>query len=162
MINIRMPLLWLGACCLSLSSGGAIAKVVAVCSDPGGHAYYHYSGLVSKQESGFAKDKITGGLTTFQRLENGEFDVLIVDVRKQVISYRNDGARVLLLRHGTNDATFLVVIPGKVIELYTLYIDSEGEKRFDLLQSKGGDGMPIHKSSVMTGRCSHIDLGAAK
>ena len=146
----------------AVAVGNASAQAVATCSDPEGHAYYHYAGLLSKSQSGFEKDKITAGLTTLQRLDNGEYDLLIVDIRKQVISYRNDGGRVILLRRGMNDATFLVIFPGKVIELYTFYVDSAGAKRFDLLQSKGGDAMTIHKSSLMTGVCSRLDLSAVK
>ncbi len=131
MTRERSFLLVLSATALILGAGSVHAGVVATCSDPEGHAYYHFAGLLSKQQSGFEKDKITGGLTTLQRLESGEFDILIVDIRKQVISYRNDGGRVVLLRRGTNDATFLVVFPGMVIELLTFYTDAEGIKALD-------------------------------
>lgn len=146
----------------ALATPLADAQVVATCSDPEGHAYYHHTGVVPKQKSGFSTDRITGGLTTLQRLENGEFDVLIVDSRKQVISYKNDGGRVVLLRKGSSDATFLAVFPGMVIELYTFYVDADGVKRYDFMQSKGGDHMPIHKSTLMSGTCSHLNLNAAK
>lgn len=152
----------LGAAVSFLVAGGAFAQAVANCSDPEGHAYYHHYPPVSKKESGFQKDKITGGLTTLQRLDNGDYDILIVDFRKQVISFRQDGGRIMLLRRGTNDATFLVTFPGMTIELYTFYTDADSVKRFDILQSKGGDGMPIHKSSVMTGTCSELDLHLVK
>ncbi len=152
----------LGASFIALVTGSACAEAVAVCSDPVGQAYYHRTPLVSKKDSGFQQDKITGGLTTLQQLENGEYDILIVDTRKQVISFRQDGGNILLLRRGKNDATFLVIFPGMTIELYTFYTDADGIKRFDMLQSKGGDGMPIHKSSVMTGVCSEMNLDLIK
>ena len=68
----------------------------------------------------------------------------------------------MLLRRGASDATFLAVFPETTIELYTFYTDADGVKRFDLMQSRGGDGMPNHKSSVMTGPCSQIDLEKVK
>jgi hypothetical protein len=131
---------------------------IASCSDLKGFSYYHHTGVVPRKESGFQEDKISSGLTTLQRLGNDEYDVLIVDARRQPISMRNDGGKILLLRKGTNDATFLVVFPGMVIELYTFYRDGDGKARYDLLSSKGGDGMPIHKSSVLSGTCQNLDL----
>lgn len=148
----------LGAICSILIASNAFAQAVASCSDPEGHGYYHHQSAVSKKESGFQQERIRGGLTTLQRLDNGEYDILIVDIRKRVISFRQDGGTVMLLRRGTSDATFLVVFPGMTIELYTFYADAAGSRRFDILQSKGGDGMPIHKSSVMTGICSEMNL----
>ena len=49
------------------------------------------------------------------------------------------GALVKLLRRGASDANFLVVFPGMTIEPYTFYMDADGARRFDILQSKGGD-----------------------
>ncbi len=116
---------------LVLAGGNALGQAIATCSAPEGYAYYHHRPpAVSKQESGFQKDAITAGLTTLQRLANGEYDILFVDARKQVFSSRNDGGNVLLLRRGTDDATFLVVYPRQLsIELYTFYTDAGGAKR---------------------------------
>jgi hypothetical protein len=140
-------------------AGTAIAsQPIANCSNPKGYSFYHYAGVVPKDKSGFLEDQISGGLTTLQILSDGEYDVLMIDARKQVISMRNDGGRIVLLRKGSNDATFPVVFPGKVIELYSFYREQDGTARFDILSSKGGDGMPIPKSSVMSGRCSQLDL----
>jgi hypothetical protein len=146
----------------TLLSLSAYSQVVATCSEPKGYAHYHHTELVPKKNSGFHEDKISGGLTTLQRLSKDEYDVLLVDARRQPMSMRNDGGRVLLLRKGTNDVTFLVAFPGKTIELYTFYRENDGQARFDLISSKGGDGMPIHKSSVMSGTCQHLDLSLIK
>jgi hypothetical protein len=148
----------LGATGSFILTSHAYSQVIATCANPEGYANYHYHGLAQKKDSGFIKDRISDGLTTLQRLSDGSYDVLFVDVRKQVISFKNDGAKILLLHRGSNDATFLVAVPGTVIELYTFYIDADGVKRFDFLQSKGGDGMLVHKSAVMTGLCSELNL----
>ncbi len=136
----------------------AVSQTIADCKNPDGFAYYHHSGIVPKKESGFQKDKITGGLTSIVKLPDGKFDILIVDIRKKIISMTQDGGRVALLRRGAKDATFLHFYPGMVTEIYTLWVDAEGKSKFDMLQSKGGDNMPIHKSSVMVGDCSSIDF----
>ena len=65
---------------------------------------------------------------------------------------------VRLIRNGKDDATFLAVYPGMSIELYTFYREADGKERYDMLQSKGGDGMPIHKSALLTGECSALNL----
>lgn len=134
------------------------ADTVATCKDPSGYANYHYAGLVQKKDSGFDKDKISGGLTTLVRIGKGEYDLLFVDVRKSIISTKQDGGQIRLIRRGTNDATFLVITSSFAIELFTFYKDAEGLARYDLIQSKGGDRLPIHKSAVMAGTCSELNL----
>jgi hypothetical protein len=142
--------------------GTSFAQTIASCSSPEGYAYYHHTDLVPKEKSGFEKDKITGGLTSLQQLSKGELDVLYVDTRKTIISSKQDGARIALLRRGSSDVTVLVWSPNASIELYTFYRDSAGNARFDILSSKGGDAMPIHKSAVMTGLCSELNLELLK
>jgi hypothetical protein len=142
----------------SVANSFAYSQTIADCTNPDGYAYFHYSGVVSKKDAGFQKDKITGGITSIVKLPNGKFDILIVDTRKTIISMTNDGGSVMLLRRGKKDATFLHIYPGKVAELYTLWMDTEGRAKFDLVQSKGGDNMLIHKSSVMVGSCDSINF----
>ena len=114
--------------------------------------------MVQKSSSGFQKDSITGGITTIKRLSDGAFDILIIDARKTVISMAQDGGKILMIRKGDKDATFLHYFPGKVIEIYSIWLDKEGKAKFSLLQSKGGDDMRVHKSSVLVGDCDSIDF----
>lgn len=134
------------------------SQVIATCNNPEGYAYYHHAGAVTKKNSGFDKDKISGSMTTIQRMADGTYDILIVDVRKKIMSMTQDGGKVLMLRKGIKDATFLVYFPGNAIELYTLWIDAEGQSKYDYIASKGGDITPVHKSSVMVGRCDGINF----
>lgn len=138
----------------------ALAQVVAACGNVEGYAFYHHAHSVSKKDSGFTKDKITGGMTTIQKMPDGTFDILIVDARKKIISMVQDEGKVLLLRRGEKDATFLLFFPNNAIEIYTIWVDAEGQKKYDLISSKGGDGTPVHKSSVMTGACTEINFSA--
>jgi hypothetical protein len=136
----------------------AWAQVVAACGNVEGYAYYHYAGSVSKKDSGFTKDKITGGMTTIQKMPDGTFDILVVDSRKRIISMVQDGGKVLLLRRGEKDATFMLYFPNNSIDIYSLWIDAEGQKKYDLLSSRGGDSTAVHKSSVMSGLCTELNL----
>ena len=138
--------------------GSVHAATVVTCKDPKGYANLHHYGVLKKEGSGYAEDAITGGLTTLVTNEKGQFDLLFTDVRKQIISTKSDGGEVVLLRKGKNDATFMLYYPGMVIELYTFYRDNDGKEWYDLLQSKGGDKMPIHKSAVLTGTCTGLNL----
>lgn len=142
----------------ALTSNAAFAQNIASCGSASGHALYHYSKIVQKKDSGFHKDKISGGLITLQRNPNGEFDIQMVDARKRIISLVQDGGKVVLLRAGESDATFMHFYPGHVIELYTFWRDAEGKHHYDLIQSKGGDALLIHKSGVLTGDCEQIDF----
>ena len=118
------------ALCLTVFLGtlitSASAQTVASCGSVEGYAYYHYAALVSKKNSGFDKDKITGGMTTFQKMPDGSYDILVVDTRKKIISMVQDGGKVVLLRKGAKDATFMLYFPNNSIEIYTLWIDGEG------------------------------------
>jgi hypothetical protein len=141
-----------------LFSSSASAQVVAACGNLEGYAFYHHSGSVSKKDSGFTKDKITGGMTTIQKMPDGTFDILVVDSRKRIISMVQDGGKVLLLRRGEKDATFMLYFPNNSIDIYSLWIDAEGQKKYDLLSSRGGDSTAVHKSSVMSGPCTELNL----
>jgi len=153
--------LFLSALVLLMSIGftnSTLAETIAKCKNPAGYSNYHYAGLIDKKGSGFVEDKITGGMTTLIKINEKEYDILFTDIRKQIFSVRDDGGKVMLMRLGKNDATFLHMHPGMVMEIYTFYRETDGEGRFDMLQSKGGDGMPIHKSSVLTGSCSELNI----
>lgn len=134
------------------------AQSITTCQNPEGYAYYHYSEQVSKTNSGFTKDKITGGMVTLQKVGEKQYDIFFVDANKQIISAVGDGGKVLLLRSSKNDATFMHSYPGKVIELYTFWIDSDGLPKYDLIQSKGGSSSPIHKAAILVGTCGPINF----
>jgi len=141
-----------------LSSSVTQAQSITSCKNPEGYAFYHHSGQVPKERSGFVKDKITGGMVTLQKVGEKQYDILFVDAYKQVISATGDGGTVTLLRKGNKDATFAHFYAGKVLELYTFWVDTNGQPKYDLLQSKGGDLMQIHKSSIMVGTCGAINF----
>ena len=128
------------------------------CKNPSGYANYHYAGILAEKDKGFTKDKVSGGLTMLVKTGKDEYDILFVDIREKIISVINDGGKVVLLRKGKNDATFLAAHPGMLAELYSFYRETGGDERFDILSSKGGDNMPIHKSSVMSGECSGLRM----
>ena len=134
------------------------AQAITSCKNPEGYAYFHYSGRVSKAESGFTKDKITGGMVTLQKISENKYDILFVDIYKEIISAVGDGGNVVLLRRGKTDATFMHSHPGRVIELFTFWIDTGGLAKYDLIQSKGGDLMPIHKAAILVGTCGPINF----
>jgi len=97
-------------------------------------------------------------MVTLQKVGNGKYDILFVDVYKEIISAIGDGGNVTLLRRGKTDATFVHSYPGKIVELYTFWVDTEGQPKYDLVQSKGGDSMQIHKSAIMVGTCGTINF----
>jgi len=133
-------------------------QTIANCNNPEGWTYYHFTGIVAKKDSGFTKDKITGGVVTFQKLEDGKYDILTVDALKKITSIKQDGGNVILLRKGTIDATFLVYFPNSTIEIYTIWIDKNGVGKYDWLQSKGGDDALLHKSILFVGDCENINF----
>ncbi len=143
---------------ISFSSLSALAQDITTCVNPEGLSYYHYSEAVSSKDSGWSQDKISNGRLTLKKISNTEFDILILDATKSIFSLRQDGGEIFLMRSSENDATFLHFFQGKVIELYTFWKDSNGQFKYDLIQSKGGSTTRVHKSSILIGTSTPIDF----
>lgn len=145
---------------IALASIQACAIEVASCSNPTGFAYYAEAGLVSAKDSGWSNEKITGGITKLSKDEKGEYDILFVDTRKQIISAREEGAHVLPLNRAQSAVSMLVVYPGKTAEVYTFLQNNSGRLEYLHTLSRAGDGVSITKSSVMQGPCDYINFSA--
>ncbi len=61
-----------------------------------------------------------------------------------------------------HSAAFLVVYPGKTIEVYTFLIDRDGKKEYMYASSRSGDEVMITKASVMRGDCQLVALDLIK
>lgn len=138
----------------------AYAADIASCSDPSGKGYYPEIGLVGEKDSGWSDEKITGGITKVAKLGKDEYDILFVDVRKEIVSARQDGGHVLLLNKGKNAFSMLVIYPGTTAEVYTFLKDNSGKLEYVHTLSRAGDGVLITKASVMRGNCSYINFDA--
>ena len=147
---------------LLMISTNTYAAVISQCSNPSGTAYYPYLGLMAKKDSGWVDDKITGGITSLVKTDDNEYDILFVDITKQIISSKQDGGKVYTLSKGKNDASFLVVYPGKAVEIYTFLIDKSGKAEYIQVTSRAGDEILIAKSTVMRGDCTFINLDLIK
>ena len=145
---------------LIICGAHAHAEDIASCSNPSGKGYFPEIGLVGKKDSGWSDEKITGGITKVAKLGDNEYDILFVDTRKEIISARQDGGRVILLNQGKNAFSILVVYPGTTAEVYTFLKDNSGKLEYVHTLSRAGDGVLITKASVMRGNCSYIKFDA--
>lgn len=136
------------------------AADIASCSNPTGKGYYPETGIVSAKDSGWADEKITGGITKLAKIGDNEYDILFVDTRKEIISARQDGGHVILLNRGRSAVSVLVVYPGKTAEIYTFLKDNSGKLEYIYVLSRAGDAVPITKATVMRGDCSYINFEA--
>ena len=147
---------------LLMVSTNSYATDVAQCANPSGKSYYPYLGLMAKKDSGWVDDGISGGITSLVRDENNEYDILFVDASKRIISSKHDGGKVYKLSQGSNDASFLVIYPGKTVEVYTFLIDKSGKAEYIQVTTRSGDQVLITKSTVMRGDCSFVNLELVK
>ncbi len=147
---------------LLMVSTNNYAADIAQCSNPSGTSYYPYLGLMAKKDSGWVDDKISGGITSLVRSDDNEYDILFVDTTKQIISSKQDGGKVYILSKGKNDASFLVIYPGKTVEIYTFLIDKSGKSEYIHVTSRAGDEILIAKSTVMRGDCVFVNLDLIK
>jgi hypothetical protein len=143
-----------------LCSADSFAADIASCSNPSGKGYFPEIGLVGKKDSGWSDEKITGGITKVVKLGENEYDILFVDARKDIVSARQDGGRVLLLNQGKNAFSMLVVYPGTTAEVYTFLKNTSGGLEYVHTLSRAGDGVLITKASVMRGDCTYINFDA--
>lgn len=141
----------------SLSFGSSAADIAA-CTNPTGKGYYPEIGIVKKESAGWEDEAITGGITKVVKTGDDTYDILFVDVRKEIISATSDGGHVMLLNRGDKQASFLVVYPGKTAEVYTLLTNSSGKSEYIHVLSRAGDGVLITKSSLMRGDCDYINF----
>ena len=139
-------------------NSSAFAADIAKCGELKGYVNFHHHGLVPKNKSGFTEDAISGAMTTLVRAPDGTYDILLIDASKTIQSFVADGGQISLFRKGVSDATFVHFNAAGVIEIYTFWQDQEGSYKYDLITSKGGDGIPIHLSRVLTGGCNFIDF----
>lgn len=143
-------------------SSSAFAIDIASCSSPKGKAYYPELGLVGKEDAGWIDDKISGGITKLTKSKDGQFDIVFVDIRNQIISATEDGGKVFLLNSGENVFSILVVYPGTTAEVYTFLENKSGKKEYIHISNKAGNGVLITKSSLMRGDCNYIDFSQAQ
>lgn len=145
---------------LALLCSSVQAADIASCSNPRGQGYFPEIGIVSEKDSGWSEDYITGGITKLVRLDDGKYDILFVDARKDIISARGDGGHVMVLNQAENVVSILVVYPGKTAEIYTFLSTTSGKLEYIHTLSRAGDGVPITKASVMRGDCDYINFDA--
>lgn len=143
-----------------LFNTAAHAEDIAACSDPTGKGYFPEIGLVTKEDSGWEDEKITGGITKLTKLGENQYDILFVDMRKDIISARDDGGTVIPLNRGENAFSVLVVYPGKTAEVYTFLKSTSGDLEYLHTLSRAGDQVVITKATVMRGTCSYINFEA--
>ena len=136
------------------------AATIANCQNPEGHAYFPYAGMSPQNMTGWDKDKVTGGITQLVQEENGEFDIQFVDASQQIVSSKEDGAKIVLFAITESSIGLAAIYFGQVIETYTFIKDLSGKNEYLMTQSKVGVMIP--KAGVMRGTCSFIDFSALK
>lgn len=148
------------ASALMIHSQSAFAIDIAACSNPTGKGYYPEIGIVKRQDSGWQDEAIAGGITKAIKHDDGSFDILFVDARKEIISAVADGGTVLMLNRGERQVSFLVVYPGKTAEVFTFLTNNSGKSEYIGVLSRAGDGVLITKAAVMRGDCDYINFDA--
>ena len=133
---------------------------IASCHDPKGYAFFPFIDPVPKSNSGWTDDAITGGVATLTKVGTNDYDLLFIDTTKRVISSKQDGGIVRVVRSNPKEITVLVLYPN-IVEIYTFWKTKDGQLQYSLIQSKGADN-PIYKTSAMVGKCDFINFNAVK
>ena len=136
------------------------SQTIANCKDLSGYSYFNYKGIIKKNESGFDRDKISGGITTFEKVGPDKYDILILDARKSLYSLTQDGGKIILMRKSKDEVAFLHYHDKtELIEIYSIWTDADKKVQFTLLQNRSS-GAFLPKSSLLVGVCDFLDLSS--
>ena len=145
---------------LLVSLNASAQTQIASCHDPKGYAFFPYIDPVPKGKSGWTEDAITGGLATLTKVGPNDYDLLFTDTTKRVLSSKQDGGLVKIIRANSREISAIVLYQN-VSEIYTFWKTNDNQLQYSIVQSKGGEN-PIYKTSAMIGKCDFINFNAVK
>ena len=145
---------------ISLLSPSVYSATIASCQNPKGHVYYPFSGMTLEKDSGWFKDGISGGITQLEIDNDGNYDIQFVDVYKQIVSSKDDGAKVIPFAISEDKIGITSIYLGSLIETYAFFKEGNVKLTYTMTQTKINTAIP--KASVMKGTCSFIDFSKAK
>ena len=129
---------------------------IANCGPSKGISYFTYSGITSKEDSGFENDGISEGSVTLSK--NSElYDILYKDATGTIASSRQEGAEIYPIILNPLSITLASIYPGEVIEIYSFWIESDGSAKYSLQASRHTNPL-INKSSLFVGDCSFLNI----
>ena len=145
---------------ISLLSPSVYSATIASCQNPKGHVYYPFSGMTLEKDSGWFKDGISGGITQLEIDNDGNYDIQFVDVYKQIVSSKDDGAKIIPFAFSEDKIGITSIYLGSLIETYAFFKEGNGKLTYTMTQTKINTAIP--KASVMKGTCSFIDFSKVK
>ena len=131
-----------------VSASANAQQVITTCGASKGKAFY-----LEPTKDSWVDDGISGGTLTFFKYPSGEYDVIFKDVVRTK-SAREGGAQVVKIL-GSNDtvATFIVVYPIEVAEMYQLTLNERGEGTL-IWSSFKNRSLGITRGAVFVSSCS--------
>ena len=150
----RCPVRYASLCVLLiLCTTGSNAGVVTSCTELEGYSYFPEGDLVSKKDSGWAKDRITGGRVVVTRTK-GEFDIIFTDAAKRTVSSKEDGATIQKLEERPGTLVLLVIYPRVSVETWVFKIDQSGRGYLMMSQQRFGEAVLLRKYALMRADCA--------
>jgi hypothetical protein len=141
---------------LALCSSACLAQDIATCNSPAGIAYFADTGALPKSGIGWKDDQAAPAKFTIRRLGTKDFDIFSLGANKEIISAKQQGAHIFLLRASPVDAAFLVAYDEGVSEIYTLFTEMSGQGKVGVLSSRSGPQVALAKQSATVGTCGAI------
>ncbi len=141
---------------LSYANSFAYEEVIAQLENPQGKSYFAYNKLESKGKDPGWQDGGSNDVIIEIFINDGNLDVRLADPTNKRKSALAQGGKVIKFDASNDEATILVVYPTETLEIYTLYNDKEGNKKFIMTQVKSGKDALFTQSSIFTGSCKFI------
>lgn len=138
----------------------ARSEVITSCSEPEGYTYYAEAGVVSKAQSGWTKDGITGGRYVLVRYE-GKYDILFTDATKRTLGTREDGGEIIEVTDKPGTLVLLVVYPEMSVETWTFKLDESGAGSVVMSQQRYGESALIQKYALFRAGCAKYPVTKA-
>ena len=119
------------------------------CGAMSGYSHYLAGGYVPADKSGFTEDAISDGKFTLSLNDDGEGDVLALDVTGTLKSAKAQGGTVMVTAAGKGGLNWIILYGDGVIEVYGLHFASN-----TLTQYRNTVGNAnVAKAALMTASC---------
>ena len=106
--------------------------------------------------SGWSDNGIENGMTTVT-FNNGNLDILFIDVLNEIRSAKDQGSEIEFLMLSDNSFTISSTVLNRTIEIYTFWKNIDGEYKFSLSSTKGGFSL-IPSNNLFVGDCSFVSM----
>jgi len=131
-------------------------KLITICTESSGQAFFFEQGVTGAGASGWQKDGISNGMIGL--LKKGDnYNIIIIDGTQAIQDYASQGYIILPVMADIQSNRYIITaLNGGLVETYLFKLDHNGFGTVAWTASKGNNY--ITKASLMTARCAPYEF----